>query len=85
MRQDAAMMKTPLLASVFLLAAIAVFGASAGTGGFVPPVTTPTKTPPSTSCPKTGSKETEKKEVEKKEAPKKVEKKDDDKWPAKRS
>lgn len=89
--QDVVTMKTPILASLFLLAAAAVFGASAGTGGFVPPVTTPTTTPPSTSCPKTDSKETtkkeaEKKEVEKKDAAKKVEKKkDDDKWPVKRS
>ena len=71
-------MKTPTLASVFLLAAIAAFGATAtnGTGVVVTPVTPP----PGTTCTKTGTKESEKKE-----APKKSEKKDDDKWPAKRS
>jgi len=84
-------MKTPTLASVFLLAAIAAFGATAtnGTGVVVTPVTPP----PGTTCTKTGTKESEKKEApkkvekkdEKKEAPKKSEKKDDDKWPAKRS
>ena len=97
MRQDVCTMKTPTLASVFLLAAIAAFGATAtnGTGVVVTPVTPP----PGTTCTKTGSKDSEKKKesekkgsdkkVEKKEDHKKVEKKgekkDDDKWPAKRS
>ena len=74
-------MKYPLLASVLLLANASLFG-------FVTKTTTTTTTGPAvdkSERPKAGSKETEKKEVPKKEAPKKAEKKDDDKWPVKRS
>jgi hypothetical protein len=83
-------MKSPLLATAFLLASISLFGAAASNGTIpgVPPTVPPTVPPVvKPACPKESSKKPEtKKEVPHKQQPKQVEKKEESKkWPVKRS